>query len=359
MSETEEFAPRRRFDENKVKRNKGRFAKKVGKALLTGGVPASRLDKTAPAQVFARHDDGDVTHVSRDGKTRLQYDASTGRFNKQEIQDDGTWETTESLGKLAAFMETSTGWRVANDQDRGAGARAIPAPDDSDDADTPDAPDTPDAAAPAPAPDTPEPRVVSTGQGPRSAIAFAPVDPDYPTRSVEEMEATTSGGPDRTSEQTAAIRNFTGTGYQDMNTCLRTGNGCTPEIQAQNAELESSMTTTTEPATVFRTMSLSNLAGGVSESDLASLVGSEISDSGFTSTSLNPAQTSLFGEEPGSVNVQIEMPAGTRAVVPGSDSLLPEEETVILPQGTRYRVLETVPPADSSGRPSIRIQVIP
>ena len=375
---TEELARRRRFDESKIKRNKGRFAKKVGKALLTGGVPASRLDKTAPAQVFARHEDGDVTHVSRDGKTRLQYDAATGRFNKQEIQDDGSWETTQSLSKLDAFLETALGWRVANDQDDGAGVRAIPADAADDEPNAPDAPEAPDtpvvpdaettpsdtdtpeaAEAPeAPEPDETPPTSAPQDPGPQADAAFLPVDPAYPTRDPADMERITGGTPTRTPEQTQAVRDYSVRGYRDMNSCLRTGNGCTPEVQARNAELESAATTTTEPATTFRAMTLANLGGGVSADNLDSLLGSEISDAGFTSTSLDPAQTAIFGEEQDSVNVQIEIPAGSRVIYPGSDAAIQEEQEVILPPGTRYRVLEsnTPPPPE---RPSIRIQVIP
>ena len=88
------------------------------------------------------------------------------------------------------------------------------------------------------------------------------------------------------------------------------------------------------------------------------MVGSEISDAGFTSTSLDPEQTAIFGDEQDSVNVQIEMPSGTRALFPGTDAAIQEEQEVILPPGTRYRVLETSTPPPPE-RPSIRIQVIP
>lgn len=344
---TEEFAPRRRFDESRVRRNRGRFAKKVGKALLIGGIPTSRLQQTPQAQIFARHADGDVTHVSQDGRTRLVYNAADGRFDRQEARSDGSWESTGSLGKIEAFLETVTGWRVSNDQDQGAGVRAIPAPDE------PDEPDT-DGDAASPTAPTSEPG----DTGPTSANAFVPVNPDYPTRTPEDMEAATGGPPTRTPEQTAAIRSYSVSGYRDMNTCLRTGSACTPDVQARNAELESAMTTTTEPATVFRAMTLANLGGGISPADLSNLVGSEISDAGFTSTSLDPEQTAIFGEEQDSVNVQIEMPSGTRALFPGTDAAIREEQEVILPPGTRYRVIETSNPPPPE-RPSIRIQVIP
>jgi hypothetical protein len=162
----------------------------------------------------------------------------------------------------------------------------------------------------------------------------------------------------RSPEQIMAMHNYSVTQYRNMNGCLRTGTGCDPETLARNAALESAMTPTTEAATVFRAMTLANLAGGVRPEDLDSLVGSEISDAGFTSTSLDPTQTEIFGAEQDSVDVQIEMPAGTPVVVPGNDAAIPEEQEVILPPGTRYRVVEASNPPPP-GRPSIRIQVIP
>jgi len=346
----EEFRRRGRFDENKVKRNRGRFAKKVGKALLKAGVPEiERIKNTPSAQVFGRHGDGDVTHVSDDGNSRLVYDASSRGFRKQEKQPDGSWQTTESIGKLAAFNETRTGWRMAREGDDGAGDRAVPDDDPaSGGAGTPP-PSTPPSAPPT-APDTPVP----DAPAPDTSGGFLPVDPAYPLRTAADMAQTAV----RTPEQVAAIRGYSVRQYQNMNGCLRTGNGCDPDTLARNAELESAMTPTTEPTTVFRAMTLANLAGGIRAEDLDSLVGGEISDPGFTSTTLDREQTEIFGAEQDSVDLQIEMPAGTRAVVPGDNAAIPEEQEVILPPGTRYRVVEASNPPPP-GRPSLRIQVIP
>lgn len=347
----EEFRRRGRFDENKVKRNRGRFAKKVGKALLKAGVPEiERIKNTPSAQVFARHGDGDVTHVSDDGNSRLVYDASTRGYQKQEKQTDGSWQTTESIGKLAAFSETRTGWRPAREGDDGSGERAVPDEDDA--ADTPDTPDPSAAPTIAPTP-VPDPTTPDTSD-PDPSGGFLPVDPAFPLRTVEDMVQTAT----RTPEQVMAIHNYSVTQYRNMNGCLRTGTGCDPDTLARNAELESAMTPTTEAATVFRAMTLDNLAGGVRAEDLNSLVGSEISDPGFTSTSLDRTQTEVFGADQDTVDLQIEMPAGTPAVVPGNDAAIREEQEVILPPGTRYRVLEASNPPPP-GRPTLRIQVIP
>jgi hypothetical protein len=333
---TETLARRRRFDESKVKRAKGRFAKKAIKAFLDP-TTERRIKNTPGAQVFARHGDGDVTHVSEDGKSRLVYDAGSKRFTLQEKDDSGDWQDGPSLGKLQAFRTVSKNWRVANDQDQGSGARAVSGDDGDDGNDTASAPD----AAPPAAPDD-----------------FVAPPAAFPARTPADMATVLPDTAPRTPEQQAAIRSYSVTGYQDMNGCLRTGQNCDPDVTQRNADLESAMTTSTEPMTTHRAMTLANLAGGVTADQLASLVGQEISDPGFTSTSLTPSQTSVFAREQDSVDLQIEMPTGSRALFAGSDAAITDEQTVILPPGTRYRVVETNNPGPP-GRPSMRIQVIP
>lgn len=329
----ETLARRRRFDESKVKRNKGRFAKKAVKALFDPTLER-RIAKTPSAQVFARHDDGDVTHVSEDGNSRLVYNASDKNFTLQQKDENGDWQDAGTLGKLQAFRQVAKDWRVANDQDQGSGARAV----------STDGGDGASGAAPEPA------------QAPPGPLATPPAA--FPARTPADMDAILPGADARTPEQRDAIRNYSVTGYQVMNTCLRTGQSCDPNTLARNAELESAMTTSTEPMTVHRSMNLGNLAGGVTADQLSSLVGQEISDSGFTSTSLDPAQTEIFGDAPDGVDLEIEMPAGSRALFPGRDAAIQEEQEVILPPNTRYRVVEATS-SGPSGRPSIRIQVIP
>lgn len=334
---SEAFAPRRRrFDERKVKRNKGRFAKKVGRALLDPTIPERRLIQTPRAQVFARHGDGDVTHVSEDGNSRLVYDANARRYDVQTKDDDGNWQSGASLSRLQAYRQVGSGWRVANDQDQGAGVRAVPA----------------DAQEPAAAPGAPDPN------------ALPPMDPmtpppaAFPARTPADMATMLPGADTRTQAQRDAIRNYSVTGYRDMNNCLRTGQSCDPDVTARNAEMESAMSVSTDPMTVHRAMNLRNLAGGTSADQLASLVGQEISDSGFTSTSLDRSQTEVFGSDPDSVNLEIEMPTGTRALFSGADAAIADEQEVILPPGTRYRVVEATP-GNPPDRPTLRIQVIP
>lgn len=395
----QEFRKRRRFEEKKVKRNKGRFAKKVGSAAAKAakkgaakgveeGLKSKALRDNPQAQVFAKHPDGAVTHVSDDGNTRLRYNAGTKKYDKQQKQPDGSWETTESIGKLAAYKDVKSGWQVADDADQGEGRQ----PSASD-----QVPGAPQLPAPEPAtraPITPGPRArpstarAPIGPGPAArpgatpspapaappaATAPAPValhadeapftiDPAYPARTEADaqsiQDAMEAAGGVRTPEQIVAMQDYTRRGaYHDMNDCLRTGSNCTSETQQRNAALESAMLPTTEPMTTFRAMTLANLAGGVSAADLQSLVGSEISDPGFSSSGLDPSVTEVFGAEQDSVDLQIEMPAGTRAAIPGTDGV-PGEQEVILAPGTRYQILEAINPPPP-GRPSLRIQVIP
>lgn len=333
----ETLAPRRRFDENKVKRNKGRFAKKVGRALV--GLPVTSRDRARPeTAVFKRHEDGAVTHVSEDGTQRMMYDASTGRFDQQVRQPDGSWQSIGQRNKLAAYLLTKFGWRVAEDEDQDAA---------SDDAAEPDVSDAPAGTT------------VYDDPGPHAAAAFLDVDDGFPTRDSAgmevmqaEMEATNP--PPLTPEQEQAVYDYSLTGYHDMNDCLRTSTNCTAEANERNGNLRDALRPLGGDATVFRSTNLANLGGAQSLDDLENLIGSDISDNGFSSTSLDPAVTEIFGD----VDMQIEVPAGTPAIFPGSRASMPSEQELILGPRTRFRVLE-VNRNTASGRPAVRLQVIP
>lgn len=340
VAETETF--RRRFDENKVKRNKGRFAKKVGRAIL--GMPVSDRDREKPeAAVFKRHGDGDVTHVSEDGTQRMVYDSSTGKFDQQVKQPDGSWQSIGQRNKLAAYLLTKFGWRVAEDEDQDA-------PEPADDSD----PSAPDPNAP-PVPGT----TTYADPGPHAGAAFLDVDDGFPTRDVADMEAMqaemeASNPPPLTPEQTQAVYDYSLTGYHDMNTCLRTGQSCTADANTANGDLRDALRPLGQDVTVFRSTNLEHLGGAQSLDDLENLIGSDVTDSGFSSTSLDPAVTEIFGD----VDMQIEVPAGTPAIFPGSRANMPTEQELILGPRTRFRVLE-VNRNTASGRPAVRLQVIP
>ncbi len=448
----ETLAPRRRFDESKVKRAKGRFAKKAVGAFLR---PPKVVRDTPEANVFRRHGDGDVTHVSEDGSQRMVYDASTGKFDQQMKQPDGSWSSIGQRSKLQTYLLTKLGWRVGDTEDQ---------PSAQGDGDQPDAPDvsvapddqattstthssiatpnddistltsdqvraayaavnrsgdgevlndpyrppsdlaqvaadvadaqslTPlqvlravDASEAArfgdpndnrrenavvqyldgadfPAPggplttDAPVTRPATSTTLLHADTAPFPITEDFPTRRDTDMlriqrDMESQGGA-RTTDETDAIHEYSVDSYTAMNDCLRTGNNCDPETIDRNDRLERAMRPTTEPVTVFRRMMLDNLPGVTSAADLQTLVGSDITDAGFTSTSLDPAQTEIFGN----VRLQIAVPTGARATVPGSYSVHTGEQEVILAPGTRYRVIGV----DASGTiPAVQLEVVP
>lgn len=271
----------------------------------------------------------------------MVYDASTGRFDQQVQQPDGSWASIGKRSKLQTYLLTKLGWRVGEEDDQ-------PTPPDPN---APDA-DAPDATAP-PAPDA------APDLGPHESTAPLAIDTDFPTRDVSDMETMqaemeSNNPPPLTPEQEQAVRDYSVTAYHDMNTCLRTGQSCTSEANTQNGQLRDALRPLGEPVTVFRSTNLEHLGGAQSIDDLERLAGFDISDNGFSSTSLDPTATEIFGD----VDMQIEVPAGTPAIYTGSRAALPDEQELILGPRTRYRVLE-VNRNTPSGRPAVRLQVMP
>lgn len=335
----ETLAPRRRFDESKVKRNKGRFAKKAARFFVP---PPLRARNNPEANVFRRHDDGDVTHVSEDGTQRMVYDASTGQFDQQVQQPDGSWQSIGKRGKLATYLLTKLGWRVGEAEDQ----PQVPDPGAGPD------PNAPDPNAP---PSTTPP---TSGPGPHESAAPLAVDTAFPTRDASDLEATQAAmeaqnPPPLTPEQEQAVRDYSVTAYHDMNECLRTSQNCTAETNARNGQLRDALRPLGEPVTVFRSTNMAHLGGAQSIDDLERLAGFDISDNGFSSTSLDPSVTEIFGD----VDMQIEVPAGTPAIFTGSRAAIQDEQELILGPRTQFRVLE-VNRNTPSGRPAVRLQVI-
>jgi hypothetical protein len=332
---------RRRFDENKVKRDKGRFAKKAVKSLF---VPAPLRTKNKPStNVYRKHNDGDVTHVSDDGSQRMVYDARTKRFDQQVKQDDGTWQSIGKRDKPTAYLLTKRGWRVGEQSDQPTPAERAAANVNRGVPQGSGAPPEPTLAAPTP-------------PHPNEADAPLSVSTDFPTRTAHDMGAQQDemeqGNP-RTQDQLDAIYDYSLNSYHDMNDCLRASMHCSPTVDSNNQQLSDAMRPTTQPFTAFRSTDLQHVGGAQSLDDLRALVGGEISDAGFTSTSLDPNVTNIFGD----VDLQIQVPVGSSATFPGAHASMPGEQEVILNAGTRYRVLE-VDTTTNPARPAVRLEVI-
>lgn len=341
------FAPRRPFDESRVKRDKGRFAKKVGSGATTS-TPSDNDRANPEATVFKPHEDGAVTHVSDDGQQRLVYNADTGEFIREVRDPGGPWEQFKTYDKNGAHtLIKSGGWSVAEAEDQDDSESVTDVSDDAPDVVDEDTsvnvvPDVTPNSAP----------------GYYDNDAYILVRDGFPTRDGGEMsdvqaEMLWLNPPRLTSEQKIAIDDYSKSGYKAMNDCLRTGQNCTSEATTTTEHLRESMRPLGRNVTVFRATNLEHLGGAQYLDDLESLVGSEISDSGFISTSLDPAVSDTFGD----VAMQIEVPEGASALFPGSLSSRPSELELILAPDTRFRVVEVVRNTPS-GRPAVRLEVI-
>ncbi|MFI6587648.1 DUF6508 domain-containing protein [Embleya sp. NPDC050493] len=79
-----------------------------------GPAPAPRRGKAPARHVYVgdrRH--GQVTHIARDGRTRLVWNQDTHAFDVQEL----TWTTTGSWNKKQAYEQVKHGWDTAEDPD--------------------------------------------------------------------------------------------------------------------------------------------------------------------------------------------------------------------------------------------------
>lgn len=103
---------RKKFDESKVKRNKGKFAKKAGSgaAAPTPAKKAVPVASAAPGKkitnkiIYGKHANGTIIPTS-DGQHRMIYNAAGNNWTVQRRTPDGGWETVDVLGKGAAYKK--------------------------------------------------------------------------------------------------------------------------------------------------------------------------------------------------------------------------------------------------------------
>ena len=215
----------------------------------------------------------------------------------------------------------------------------------------------PDAGAPgavAPSPQEDEEDIREPSRTP------FPVSPGFETMSNDDamaMQDDMTASRPWTVGQETALTDYTGDGYVDMNGCLRQGDNCTEDVEFDNRLMSQAMRPTTRATTAFRGANLSALGVG-SREELFGLVGSTVTDPGFTSTSINPdiANTSGFR---GAVRLQIEVPEGTSAAYVEGVTRNADEQELVLDQGTRFEVLEVVPSPDDPNQTNVRVRVIP
>lgn len=169
-------------------------------------------------------------------------------------------------------------------------------------------------------------------------------------KSNEEMLAwINSLGPDLSSAQVSAIKKYTGSGYYEINTYLRTGSvpyGGSAPTRTVSA-LDKSMREMPFDVTVIRNMSLQGLQG----QDPTTLVGAVFSDKGFVSTTIK--QSGVFG---GDVQLVIDVPKGARARYVQNISQHKAEQELLLARDTKIQVTEVEVIQNTYGGTSYRIK---
>lgn len=176
---------------------------------------------------------------------------------------------------------------------------------------------------------------------------------------AQSMQDEMNDGAPWSVKQEDALVTYSGDAYRDMNGCLRFGTSCSPDTERNNQLVSDAMRPTTRPTTTFRGAGFASL-GVESHEQLQGMVGSVVSDPGFTSTSITPETLQSFS---GDVALQIEVPEGTPAAYidqisehgSNSDDEPPERE-LLLDRGTRFEILEV---GDMDGRTTVRVRVLP
>lgn len=161
-----------------------------------------------------------------------------------------------------------------------------------------------------------------------------------------------------TPEQQAAIRDYRGAGFRDLNEILRGQRSAVgPEVDAHRVRvrtLDSALEGARTPEAVVVHRGIHDVKGVFrlkSSQDLGSIVGREYVDGGYGSTSVDPRKATDFAikragreyaaDEPGTVEIRV--PAGFRAAYISRAAGEYHERELLLDRGTRYRVLEADP----------------
>ncbi|MFD5788583.1 ADP-ribosyltransferase [Streptomyces sp. NPDC127037] len=171
-------------------------------------------------------------------------------------------------------------------------------------------------------------------------------------------------GSDRFTEEehSKALRDYTSNAYERMNQSLRHGTFPKSETAADRvrhqvqalSDLINIQEPTAEETTLYRRME---------NNRLALKVGDEFHDKGFLSTSKRsdvlPIETEA--DDPNTTLFKISLPAGAQAldvVAAGRDGFGADEQEVILPPGTKFRVRAVVNSGDPAGPPSYELEVV-
>jgi len=198
---------------------------------------------------------------------------------------------------------------------------------------------------------------------------YTTLDPDEALELQREMEAQ-SGALDP--RESSALTYYTSESYREMNNCLRRGEDCNAGVMYHNGTRYTSYQTSeyatqgmrplTQNVTLYRGTNIEfapdlNLT---SAHDLENHVGYMAQDFAFSSASVNPTTAHSWGAgQYNAVIMQIEVPAGYPATYVDHISDNPGEYEMVLPPGTRYRIVEVKPSRSISDGVIVRVEVIP
>jgi hypothetical protein len=182
--------------------------------------------------------------------------------------------------------------------------------------------------------------------------AFESFDHDQAQKSQDDYMAKT--GEKWTGAQKQAITTYTGSSYQEINDYLR-GKGEDPsgKYQKYATQIQAGMRPLAHNQLLLRGSSYKIFPDGFKNIEgVKKLIGEEISDVGFVSTSIAGAG----GEFTKAIKLHIEAPAGTMGAYVRSISSHPGENEMILAAGTKFRILSV--DTHSGHQPIVRLRVV-
>jgi len=179
------------------------------------------------------------------------------------------------------------------------------------------------------------------GQAPAAPTA-APAEPRFTHMTADQFGAAwdAAGFPPMTAAQTDAVERYTVALHRDWNARLREGKAPTKPIK----DLRQAMQPSPVSVTVARTVNLDAFGverGGVEavHRQLNDLLGQQVEDRGFLSTTLNTKQ--IGGREfRGDVYMEIDVPRGTRSRWAEPVTSIRGENELLLDAGTRLEIYD-------------------
>lgn len=189
--------------------------------------------------------------------------------------------------------------------------------------------------------------------------AYDPAKPSSDFHSFTHAQAQKSqddymakSGEKWTGAQKQAITAYTGSKYVEINDYLRKPDNNDPAMKKYATQIQAGMRPLAHDQLLLRGSSYKIFPPGFQNIEgVKKLVGEEIADTGFVSTSI----AGSGGEFTKAIKLHIEAPVGTMAAYVRSISSHPHENEMILAAGTKFRILSV----DTSGhQPVVRLRVV-